>query len=208
MDKKKIIGVSIIIIALLFFIGFDLLDKDKHPLTDKLLYQRLKSENFDNKVIADIKEYENLKTFLALNVDTLISYQELLNKQEIDGVKIQKGDVKIEYQEVTNFILYISGDGIMDTQNIPPHLLDELLVLFNSLTNPLLAVMIDKNKKIVFNINSKFSKVDSSDIVSPDIIISHLLIWNDQNNYENISKDTILNNKTLYRINIEKFTND
>ncbi len=166
-----------------------------NPATDQQKQDKMKSVHFDQNIIQDIDKYENLKTFLALNIDTIIEYRHSKNTATLIRGQGLSDSTYLADDDCYNFF---QGNDRYNIANVPDNLKSELDSLFHTFSNyEINSFGICKNKKISIEIRSEGG--------DNGLYISHTLLWNakvERDYAYDDNKDTLINGNCIYRIGL------
>ena len=165
------------------------------PATKEQKTAALQNSTFDKINIKKLPQYEELKNFLELNADTIISYRD--TKNEVTLVRGQ-GLPDSTYLQKEDCYNFFQGNERFNITNVPDFLKEPLYKIFHSIGDSNIASFTVCKDKII-NIEI------SSNGVGNRLFISHNFIWNSKSGkdykYEN-NKDSLLNDNCIYRIGL------
>lgn len=188
-NKKMKKGFQLIVLIIAFY------SCTPSPITERAKKEVMSKAHFDKKGIQNIAKYENLKSFLEKNMDTIIRFRYHKN---IGTYVRGEGKPDSTYLSDDDCYIFFQGNDDYDITNVPDHLkkeLDSLYHSFNEKETPSFEVC--KDRKI--SIEIKRERFENG------LALLHTLIWNARSNNDiEYTKDTVLSNKCMYRIRLTK----
>jgi hypothetical protein len=161
------------------------------PATEQQKRAAMNNAHFDPNVIKNIDKYEILRAFLEQNIDTIIKFRYSKNVAVLVG-----GEGHPDSNYLADDKCYVNNR--YDTAKVPDHLKIQLSGLFQSFDDKdIITYEICKDKRIRILV-----KVEEGE---NGLFISHDLLWNtiiERDYYYKDNKDTLLNNKCIYRIGL------
>jgi hypothetical protein len=165
------------------------------PATEQQKKDKMTSAYFDQNIFKNIDKYENLKTFLENNIDTIIKFR--YSKNTATLVRGQ-GQADSNYLADDNCYNFFQGNDRYDITNVPDNLKSELDSLFHTFNeNELNSFGVCKDNKISIEIRSEGG--------DNGLYISHTLLWNtnmERDYAYDDNKDTLINGNCIYRIGL------
>lgn len=162
-------------------------------VTQEEMNETMNKAHFDKQVFQEMKKYENLKTFLEKNIDTIIDFRYHKNI-----VRHVRGEAKPDSVYLGNDDCYsfFQGNDQYDITNVPDYLKRELDSLFNTFSKKEnLSFRVCKDKMIT--IEFKQERFENN------LALLHTLIWNNSDlTIRTYEKDTLLSNKFIYKIRL------
>lgn len=163
------------------------------PATNEQRKQAMDNAFFDKNVIGKLANYEKLKEFLEMNIDTIIKFRYSKNTATLVS---GQGQPDSNYLADDDCYIFFQGNTRYDISNVPDFLKDQLDTIFRLFgEKDINSFEVCKNKKISIQVRSKGGE--------NGLYISHNLLWNtkiERDYAYSDNKDTLIKKNCIYRI--------
>ena len=165
------------------------------PASEEEKDKALKNAKFDREIIKMISVYERLKNFLEENAESMIAYRD--SKNEVTYIRGQ-GLPDSTYFQKEDCYSFFEGNKNYNITNVPGNIKQQLKDIFSSIGK-------EKINSFTVCLDKKITIEAAVERIENGIFISHDLIWNSKSEKDyrySLNKDTILNEKCIYRIGL------